>query len=106
MCIRDRITGLQRIAARLHANLATHARRRHARLLEMSLGRLVFLVRPRFDQPELHGFIAVFTCETTQGPAFSTVAGCTAPSGPNSCVMPTFFPISPVTMATSRVPYR
>src|SRR5690606_33705483 len=43
----------------------------------------------------------VFTCATTHGPALSTVAGCTRPSGWNSCVMPTFLPINPVTMTVS-----
>src|SRR3954470_16115528 len=53
------VARLQRIAARLELDLANHARRRHAGLLEVPLGRLVLLVLARLDEAELHGLIAV-----------------------------------------------
>ena len=54
--------------------------------------------RARAARPRSRRVSTVFTCDTTQGPALSTVAGCTVPSAANSCVMPTFLPMSPVTI--------
>src|SRR5579863_4250040 len=45
--------------------------------------------------------VAVLCCVTTQGPACSTVAGCTSPLSSKSCVMPIFFPRIPATFAIS-----
>src|SRR5207244_4381471 len=58
----DLIARLQRIAAGLESHLADHARRWHAGLLEVPLGRLVFLVRLRLDEPELYGLVAILLC--------------------------------------------
>src|SRR5271165_2881822 len=39
----------------------------------------------------------VFSWVTTQGPACSTVTGCTSPRSSNNCVIPIFLPRIPVT---------
>src|SRR5579863_4078852 len=45
--------------------------------------------------------VCVLCCVITHGPACSTVAGCTSPLSSKSCVMPTFLPRIPVTLAIS-----
>src|ERR1035438_6693691 len=46
-------------------------------------------------------FEAVFNCVITQGPACSTVIGCTSPFSSKTCVMPIFLPRIPVTAMSS-----
>src|SRR5262245_16170072 len=55
----DLIARLDRIAAGLQLHFPGHARRRHTRLLEVPLRRLVLLGRSGIDEPELHRFVAV-----------------------------------------------
>src|SRR5581483_4440032 len=53
------IARLRRLAAGRELHLAADARRRHVRLLEMPLRRLVRLRGRLFDEAELHRFVAV-----------------------------------------------
>ncbi len=68
------------------------------------LGQLLFF--HKLDQADLRRLVAVFArlvlcCVITHGPACNTVAGRTSPFESKSCVMPTFLPKIPVTLAIS-----
>src|SRR5918993_2877654 len=55
----DGVARLRRLTAGLDLQLAAHARRGHASLLEVPCGRLVLFRRLRLDETELHRFVAV-----------------------------------------------
>ena len=63
------------------------------------LGKKVGMTQVFDEKGEVHPITVLQAgpCVTTQGPACSTVIGCTSPFSSNTCVIPIFLPKIPLT---------